>query len=213
MTTLLLLAALLAQDALEPAKHPWLAWKPGASARYRVVVELGATRQEGAVQYTLAATGADGFAVKVVASQFNREVATEQKDSAPARGAAETLTVAGKEVAATAWATRGTRGGLASETRFWIRADGGAPVKMSSRIDGQEDITLAAAALEDVVKTPARELTCVRLEGRDAAKNHQVTAWFSSDVPGGLVRMVTKAKVQGQELTSTLELVEIAATK
>ena len=207
--TILLLTALLAQDTLEPAKHPWMAWTPGAAARFRITVELGASKQDGAVHYTLGDSTPAGYTLKVVASQLNRELKSEQTDSAPTRAPAESITVDGKVFPTTSWASRGTRGGLASETRLWLRADGGAPLKFASRIDGQEDLTLTAVALEDVVKLPGRELPCVRLEGRDAAKNHQITAWFSPDVPGGLVKMITRAKVQGQDLTSTLELAEV----
>jgi hypothetical protein len=210
---LLLLAGLCAQDTLEPARHPWMAWKPGAAARYRVVLELGAARQDGAVRYTLAETGPRGYTLAVVASQLNKELSSEQQDAAPVRAGAETLAVDGKDVATSSWASRGLRGGLACDTRLWLRPEGGAPLKMTSKIDGQEDLTLTAAALEDVVKAAGRELRCVRLEGRDAVKNHHVTAWFSPDVPGGLVKMVTTAKVQGQELRSTLELTDLVEKK
>lgn len=205
--------ALLLQDALEPARHPWMAWKPGASARYRITLELGAARQDGAVAYTLAETGPRGYTLKVLASQLSKELSSELQDDVPSRGAAETLTIDGKDVATTSWASRGLRGGLVCETRLWLRAEGGAPLKMTSKIDGQEDLTLTAAALEDVVKAAGREFRCVRLEGRDVLKNHQVSAWFSPEVPGGLVKMVTRAKPKGQDLLSTLELTELVEKK
>ncbi len=209
----LLFAALAAQDALEPARHPWMAWKPGAAARYRITLELGAARQDGGIAYTLADTGPRGYTLKVLASQLNKELLSEQQDAAPLRAGNESITVDGKDISTSSWTSRGVRGGLVCETRLWLRPEGGAPLKMTSKIDGQEDLTLAAAALEDVVKAAGREIRCVRLEGRDALKNHQVTAWFSPEVPGGLVKMVTRAKRGGQDLVSTLELTETVDKK
>ncbi len=209
----LLIATLAAQDVLEPARHPWMAWKPGAAARYRITLELGATRQEGGIAYTLAESGPRGYTLKVLASQLNQELASEQQDAAPVRAGGDSLSVDGKEISTTSWTSRGVRGGLVCETRLWLRPEGGAPLKMTSNIDGQEDLTLAAAALEDVVKAAGREFRCVRLEGRDVLKNHQVTAWFSPEVPGGLVKMVTRAKRSGQDLVSTLELTETVEKK
>ena len=209
----LLLATLAAQDALEPARHPWMAWKPGAVARYRIDLELGSTRQEGGIDYSLIETGPRGYRLKVVAAQLNQELTSEQKDDAPVRAGADSITVEGKDVSTTSWSSRGVRGGLVSETRLWLRPEGGAPLKMTSKIDGQEDLTLTAAALEEVVKAAGREIRCVRLEGRDVLKNHQVTAWFSPEVPGGLVKMVTRAKRGGQDLVSTLELTQTVDRK
>lgn len=208
-----LLLVLAAQDALEPARHPWLAWKPGAAARYRIDLELGSSRQEGGVAYTLRSAGPQGVVLEVVANQLNRELRSEQTDALPVRGAAESLSVGGREIPTTSWSSRGQRGGLAGETRLWLRPEGGAPLKLTSKIDGQEDLTLTAAALEDVVKAAGREFPCVRLEGVDALKKHQVTAWFSPEVPGGLVKMVSRGKVNGQALVSTLELAELGGSK
>lgn len=202
---MLLAAALLAQELLDASKHPWLAWKPGAAARYRVVVELGPTKQEGGVAYTL---GDDGL-VKVVASHFGKQVVSEQREALPSRTGAEGVTVGGAAVSCGVWASRGLRGGLPYESRLWLRPEGGSPLRMTSKIEGQEDLSLSAAALDETVRAARRDFLCVRLEGRDAAKNHQVTAWYSPDVPGGLVKMLTAGKAGGHALSSTLELVDL----
>jgi hypothetical protein len=209
--TFLLLAAL--QETLDPARHPWMAWKPGAAARYTVVLELGPARQIGAVAYTLAEVDARGCSLKVVATQLDKHITSEQRENLPVLEKTEAVTVDGKPYACGVWKAGGLRGGLAAETRVWLRPEGGAPLRMTSKIDGQEDLTLVAVALEDVVKAAGRELRCVRLEGRDVLKNHIVQAWFSSNVPGGLVKMVTTAKVNGQALTSTLELGDVVEKK
>jgi hypothetical protein len=205
----LLLAALAPQETLEPARHPWMAWKPGAAARYNVVLELGAARQEGGVAYTLAEVGLRGCSLKVVATQLDKRITSDQTEDLPVREKTEAVAVGDQSFSCGVWKARGLRGGLVSETRLWLRPEGGAPLRMTSKIDGQEDLALAAVALEDVVKAAGRELRCARLEGRDVLKNHVVRAWFSPDIPGGLVKMVTTAKVNGQALTSTLELVDV----
>jgi hypothetical protein len=206
---MLLLTLLLSQEVLEASKHPWMAWKPGASARYKVVLELGAARQEGGVSYTLAEVGLRDCLLKVVATQLSQQIASEQRENLPTRAGTEPVAVAGQSYSCGVWASRGLRGGLASDTRLWLRPEGGAPLRMTSKIDGQEDLALVAVALEDVVKAAGRELRCVRLEGRDILRDHVVQAWFSPDVPGGLVKMVTTGKVKGQALTSTLELTDV----
>jgi hypothetical protein len=209
--TFLLLAAL--QETLDPARHPWMAWKPGAAARYTVVLELGGARQEGGIAYTLAEVGLRGCALKVVATQLDKRIASDQQEDLPVREKTEAVAVGDQSLSCGVGKAVGRRGGLACETRVWLRPDGGAPLRMTSKIDGQEDLALVAIALKDVVKAAGRELRCVRLEGRDALKNHVVQAWFSPDVPGGLVKMVTTAKVNGQALTSTLELVDVVGKK
>lgn len=210
---MLTLALLLSQELLEPAKHPWMAWKPGAAARYTVVLELGAARQVGSVSYTLADAGLRGCALKVVATQLDKTITSEQTESLPARDGNEAVSVDGKSFECGIWKARGLRGGFACDTRLWLRPDGGAPLRMTSKVDGQEDLSLVAVALEDLVKAAGRELRCVRMEGRDALKGHVVQAWFSADVPGGLVKMVTTAKVKGQALSSTLELTDVVEKK
>jgi hypothetical protein len=205
----LLLAALAPQETLEPARHPWMAWKPGAAARYTIVLELGPARQIGAVSYTLAETDARGCLLKVIATQLDKHISSEQRENLPVLEKTEAVAVGGQSYSCGVWKAGGLRGGLASETRLWLRPEGGAPLRMTSKIDGQEDLALVAVALEDVVKAAGRELRCARLEGRDALKNHVVQAWFSPDIPGGLVKMVTTAKVNGQALTSTLELGDV----
>lgn len=210
---MLLLTLLLAQETLDPARHPWMAWKPGAAARYTVVLELGPARQIGAVSYTLAEVDARGCSLKVVATQLDKHITSDQRENLPVLEKTEAVDVGGRSFSCGVWKAGGLRGGLASETRVWLRAEGGAPLRMTSKVDGQEDLTLVAVALEDVVKAAGRELRCVRLEGRDVLKNHVVQAWFSPDVPGGLVKMVTTAKVNGQALTSTLELGDVVEKK
>ena len=209
----LLLAALLTQDVLDPARHPWMAWKAGSAARYTVVLELGPARQIGAVSYTLAEIDPRGCTLKVVATQFDKHISSEQRENLPVREKTEAVAVGEQSYSCGVWKAGGLRGGLAAETRVWLRPEGGAPLRMTSKIERQEDLTLVAVALEDVVKAAGRELRCVRLEGRDVLKNHVVQAWFSADVPGGLVKMVTTAKVNGQALTSTLELGDVVEKK
>ena len=209
--TFLLLAAL--QETLDPARHPWMAWKPGAAARYTVVVELGAARHEGGLAYTLAEVGPRGCALKVVATQLDKQISSDQQEGLPALEKTEAVAVGDQSFACGVWKAAGRRGGLACETRLWLRPDGGAPLRMTSKIDGQEDLALVAVALDDPVKAAGRELRCVRLEGRDAVKNHAVQIWCSPDVPGGLVQMVTTAKVNGQALSSILRLVDVVEKK
>ena len=210
---MLFLTVLLAQEVLDPARHPWMAWKPGAAARYTVVLELGGVRQEGGIAYTLAEVGLRGCALKVVATQLDKRISSDQSEDLPVREKTEAVVVGDQSLACGVWKGSGLRGGLPCETRVWLRPDGGAPLRMTSKIDGQEDLALVAVALEDVVKAAGRELRCVRLEGRDLLKNTVVQAWFSPDVPGGLVKMVTTAKVNGQALTSTLELSAVVEKK
>jgi hypothetical protein len=149
----------------------------------------------------------------VVATQLDKQIRSDQREDVPVREKNEAVAVGGQSIACGVWLARGSRGGLASECRLWLRPDGGAPLRMTSKIAGQEDLALGAAALEDVVQAAGREFRCVRLEGRDVLKNQEVTAWFSPDVPGGLVKMVTKGKANGQDFVSTLELTAVVEKK
>jgi hypothetical protein len=186
-----------------------MAWKPGAAARYRVVVELGAARQEGGVAYTLKESGPDGVVLAVVATQLNQELRSEQVDGPARRHGQETLRLGERTFDCGVWLSRGRRGGFPSETRLWLRTDGGAPLRVTSKVEGQEELSLAAAALDDVVQAAGRDFRCARLDGHDVLKKQEVNAWYSPDVPGGLVRMISRGKAGGQDLSTTLELVSL----
>ena len=214
---LLILAALAAapQEKLETSRHPWLKFGIGTRVAYTITSEMGALRQEGRLTHVLKEVKDDRYTVEVKVAQLGIEQTLEEKDGLPVRIGQEKLTVGGKELSCTVWESKGTRGPHAASGKYWLAEGIAAPVKIVSKVEGQEENEMTAAALEDKVTAAGKDYLCVRLEGKSKGPlgEAETTVWVSDQVPGGLVRMVGKGKVQGAVATTTVEIVGTAEKK
>jgi hypothetical protein len=213
----LLLVALVAlpQEKLESSRHPWLKFKVGTSVAYTITSEMGALRQEGRLTHVLKEAKDGAYTVEVKVAQLGIEQTLEEKDSLPVKVGQEKLTVAGKELACTVWESKGTRGPHAASSKVWLAEGIATPVKIIAKVEGQEENEMTAAAFEEKVTAAGKEYACARLEGKSKGPlgEAQATVWVSDQVPGGLVKMVGKGKVQGALATTTLELAGVSEKK
>src|SRR5262245_1078707 len=195
---LALAAVALPQEKLENAFHPWLKFKPGTSVAYTLTSEVGALKQEGRLTQTLKEAAETGFTLEVKVAQLGLEQAIEEKSGVPVKVGQERLVIGGKVLDCTVWESKGTRGPLPTTGKIWLAEGIAVPVRMVSKVEGQEDNEMTAAALEEKVTAAGREYACVRLEGTSKGPlgEAQTTLWASGQVPGGLVKMIGKGKVQ-----------------
>jgi hypothetical protein len=215
MRILLLLLLALPQEKLDVSRHPWMRHAAGASVSYTLTQELGALKQEGRLTHKLKEVTAAGYTVGIQVSQLAGEQTLEEKDSVPVKVGEEKLTVAGKELACAVWESKGSRGPAASAGKYWLAPGVPVAVRIVASVEGQEELELAAVAFDEKVSAAGKEYACVKLQGKSKGPfgEAETTLWASDQVPGGLVRMIGKGKVQGVVATTTLELQAVAVKK
>jgi len=209
------LALATPQEKLDKARHPWMRFAPGMSVAYTLTSEVGALKQEGRLTHRLKEVTEAGYAVEVKVAQLGIEEALEEKDGIPVKVGQEKLTVAGKELSCTVWESKGSRGPHASSGRTWLAEGVPMAVKIVSKVEGQEDNEVTATSLEEKVTAAGREYACVRLEGKSKGALGEATTlvWTSDQVPGGLVKLVMKGKIQGNAAITTIELAGMSVKK
>lgn len=203
------------QEKLDKARHPWMKFAPGTSVAYTLTSEVGALKQEGRLTHRLKEVTEAGYTVEVKVAQLGIEEALEEKDGVPVKVGQEKLTVAGRELSCTVWESKGNRGPHASSGRYWLAEGVPTAVKIVSKVEGQEDNEMTATSLEEKVTAAGREYACVRLEGKSKGPLGETaaTVWISDQVPGGLVKLVTKGKVQRNAAVTTIELAGLSVKK
>ncbi len=212
---LLALLALLPQEKLDPSRHPWLKFKVGTSVAYTLTSEVGALKQEGRLTHVLKEVRETDYTVEVKVAQLGLEQTLEGKDGVPVKVGEEKLAVAGKDLSCTVWESKGTRGPHATTGKYWMAEGIPIAVKIVTKVEGQEDNEMTAVAFGEKVTAAGREYACVKLEGKSKGPlgEAQTTLWASDQVPGGLVRMIGKGKVQGNAATTTVELAGVSEKK
>ncbi len=203
------------QERLETSRHPWMKHAPGTTVAYTFTSEVGALKQEGRITHVLKSTGDEGYTVEVKIAQLGTEQTLEEKDAVPVRAGREKLTLAGRELDCTVWESKGSRGPAAATGKFWLAEGIAMPVRVVSRVEGQEEYDLSATSLEEKLSAAGKEYACVKLEGKTKGPlgEAETELWVSDRVPGGAVKMVARAKVQGNAATTILELAGVSEKK
>lgn len=189
--------------------HPWRRFKPGTSARYRLVQQVQEQKQEGEMTFTLYDSGPDAFVVrvKVILPGFEQERA--ERETVAVKAGEEPVRVGDRERPCVVWTSRGERGTLALERRAWIPEGRGLPLRLSST-SKDEELNLRADREDEEVTVGGKTYSCVRLRGRMKTAEQgevEVTLWMAEGIPGGVVRMQTLAL--GRPVRASVELVEI----
>jgi hypothetical protein len=199
-----LVVILIPCQDFDKSKHNWLRFKPGTFVKIKIAMERGGQKQEATMRQELADIKDKEFCLKVVFEMGGESQEQLETHTFPVKDGEETLTVDGKEYKCTIWKVTQSRAGQTMNNRVWM-ADGiNVPIKMITK--GQaEDTEFLASKLHDEVSAAGQKFDCVRLDGTNkAAQGEQKgSLWFSSDVPGGLVKLESSG-----EAKVTLELLE-----
>jgi hypothetical protein len=193
--------------------HPWRRFKPGTSARYRLVQQVQEQKQEGEMIFTLHDSGPDAFVVrvKVILPGFEQERA--ERESVAVRTAEEPVRVGDRERPCVVWTSRGERGTLALERRAWIPPGRGLPLRLVST-SKDEELELRAEREDEELTVAGKTYSSVRLRGRMKTAEQgeiDVALWMAEGIPGGVARMETSAL--GRRVRASMELVEIQEAK
>lgn len=206
----LLAAAAMGQD-FDKSKHPWLKYKAGTSVTFKITYEIGEMKQEGTMTQTLAEVREKDYVTKLKYDVMGQEQEREEVEEYPVKGGTETLKIDGKDVKCTIWVTKGKRGDNGSESRMWIPEGSEVPVKVTFKVENEEDGELVAVKMNEEITVGGKKYTCVKLEGKLNAQMGELkaVAYACGDVPGGLVKMTANGDVQGNKLTITNEVTQV----
>lgn len=193
--------------------HPWRRFKPGTSARYRLLQEVQDNRQEGEMTFTLQDSGPDAFVVgvKVILPGFEQERA--ERETVAVKAAEESVALGDRERSCLVWTSRGERGTSVLERRAWIPPGRSLPLRLVSS-SKDEELELRAEREDEEITVAGKTYSCVRLRGRMKTPEQgevEVTLWMAEGIPGGVARMETLAL--GRRVRGSIELVEIRVAK
>lgn len=216
MKPLLLLAVLAhaPQEKLDASRHPWLRFKAGTSVAYKVTSEVGVLKEESQMTYSLKEIDEGGFTLEVKVAGIGKEQAMDGKEGPYLKVGEEKVRVAEKDHACTIWESKGQRGPYSTKTRYWLAEGIAVPLRLVSQVDAQES-DVVATSLSEKLAIGGKEYDCVRLEGKtkNAQGEAETTVWLSDPVPGRLVKIAAKGKVQGAGMTTTVELAGVSEKK
>lgn len=210
-----LLAAMAMGQDFDKSKHPWLKYKAGTSVTFKLTYEVGEMKQEGTMKRTLAEVKENEYITKTKYDMMGQEQEREETEQFPEKSGTETIKVDGKELKCTVWVSKGKRGENTSESKMWIPEGSEVPVKITFKVENEEDGELTAVKLSEQVTVGDKKYTCVKLEGKLTAQmgEFKAVAYASGDVPGGLVKMTADGEIQGNKLTINNEVSEVDIKK
>jgi len=200
--------ALLPQD-VDTKRHPWLKWRKGSFARFKMSVDLGGQQLELGTRQELSAADDKEFTLAVTTEASGQTQESETVESVPKKDGEETLKIDGKEYKCTIWKSSRSRNGKDSEIRYWFAEGADAAVKFTTK--GDDEAEFVAVKFGEEVTVAGKKLSCVKLEGALKGRMGEMKGsfWFSSDVPGG----AAKFALEGDQGKFSAEVVEFEGKK
>ena len=205
----ILLCAALVQD-VKKEDHPWAAFKAGSWAKLESKVEMEGMDMPATSQTTTVKEVTDDFVVIVVDMSgypmeqkipLKGEGNETAKDEFVDKGT-ETVAVAGKTF--TCQVKEFAKDGTTVTT--WTCADApGGMVKSVSKT-GDAEYATVLDKLDEKVKVGGKEIVC--WVWKTTGPGSESTLWYSREVPGHTVKMVSVSDAGGTKVTSTQTLVE-----
>jgi hypothetical protein len=215
---LVLLAPSWGSETVPPGSRasPWAAWVTGSWVVFEVENTLGERLTS---RQSLVAVDAETYTLRAESTRGEERSTSESVVSLAALGyphalpgaqavARETLAIEGRAFDCTVWRARYTEGREQWDAVAWVADGADHPLRI--RLKGPAELELEVVALEDYVTIARRKFRCLRYAGQVTADGRRsaLEQWRSSDVPGGIVRLVTTSEIQGVRVVQTSELRE-----
>lgn len=210
---------LTAQEEPVPAAHPWLKWKTGTYFRSEMTIEAaGDSAPFGPIRfkYALAQRTDETYTLSVEMTGQGPKRESTVRRSLPRKAGTETLTLGEKKVEAVIWEETGELDGAAVTSRYWFAEGIPVPVKFSDTIEKQFQWTITATGARRKIEAAGATFDGWELKGTQKTlaegfeKEYPLTAWFSGEMPGGLV--LSKVAPPGEPKAS-IRVTEVSREK